>query len=101
MAPDVKLQSFDAVVLDDEPQFERAEASAEGHVPVAIIEDRARLSGLVAQIFRRYAQAVRQRLAVSDVEAGAVEIGEHPFVRVEAVAVGELQSVLDVTKLGT
>src|ERR1700722_11834957 len=49
---DERLQTFDAVMLDDKPEFQRAEAAAERHVPIAVIEDRARCGGLVAQVFR-------------------------------------------------
>ena len=38
--------------------------------------------------------------AVGHEEAVAVEVGEHPLVRVEAVAVGQFQAVVEVAELG-
>ena len=93
------LQAFHAIVADHEPQLQRAEAAAELNVPVAIVDHRARFRGLVAQVFRQNAQRLDERLAVGDPEAVAVEVGEHPLMRIEVVAVGEFDSVLQMAEL--
>jgi len=43
---------------------------------------------------------LNQRLAIGHVKAIAIEVREHPLVRVEAVAIGELEAIVDVAKLG-
>src|SRR6202167_3681023 len=98
MAPNVKLQSLDAVVTYDEPQFQRAESSAQGHVPIAILEYCIRSRRLVSQVLRQDIESSRQRSAVGHKETTAIEIREHPFVRIEAVAVCELQAGLYLTE---
>src|SRR5579863_192652 len=80
--PHVELQSFDAVVANDEPQLQRTKAAAQRNVPVAIIENLARLRRLVPQVFRKNAEGIDERFAVGDIEAVAVEVGEHPLMRV-------------------
>ena len=42
-----------------------------------------------------------QGLTVGHVEAVAIEVSEHPLVGIEAVAVGELDSVLKMPEFGT
>ena len=39
-------------------------------------------------------------LAIGDVKAVAVEVGEHPFVGIEAVTVGEFHAVVKEAELG-
>src|ERR1700735_5147629 len=99
MTANQELQSFHSIVLNDEPQFQGTKSAAQRDVPVAVIEDPSCFAGLIAQIFGCDAEAVSQSFTVSDVEAGAVEIREHPFVRVETIAIGEFEGVLKVTKL--
>src|SRR5713226_2729867 len=48
----VVLQAFDPVMPDHEPKLERTKTAPELDVPVAIINDSARFSGLVAQVLR-------------------------------------------------
>ncbi len=100
MAADVVLQSFPAVVAQDEPELEAAEAAAERNLPVAVIDHSARLGRPVAQIFRQNGQGADEGATVADEHAVAVKIGEHPLVRIGAVAVGELQSLLDIAEFG-
>ena len=100
VATHVVAQSLHAVVADHEPELEGAEAAAQGDVPVAVVDDGARLGGCVAQVLGEHAQRVDQALAVGHVEAVAVEVGEHPLVRVEAVAVGLLQAGVDPAEFG-
>src|SRR6202161_4874298 len=94
MAPNVKLQSLDAVVTYDEPEFQRAESSAQWHEPSAIFEYDIRSRRLVSQVLRKDIEGSRQRPAIGHKETTAIEIREHPFVRIEAVAVCELQAGL-------
>ena len=84
---------------DHKPKLERAKTAPELDVPVAIINHRARFRGLVAQVLRQNRQRLDQLLAVGDIEAVAIEVGEHPFVRVEAVAVGEFHAIVNKAKL--
>ena len=74
MAPNVKLQSLDAVVTYDEPQFQRAEPSAQWHVPIAIFEYHIRSRRLVSQVFRKDIQGSCQRPAIGHKETTAIEI---------------------------
>ena len=99
--PDVMLQAFDSVMAENKPQFQGAEATAERDVLVAVVDDGAGFGGLVAEVFRQHAESLDQGFAVGDVEDVAVEVGEHPLVRVEAVAVGVLDPGVDVAELGT
>ena len=70
-------------------------------MPVAIVEHRSRFGSLISQIFRQDAERVDQSLAIGDIETVAVKVGEHPLVRVEGIAVGELQAILDVAEFRT
>ncbi len=88
VAPHVVAQPLDAVVPDHEPELERTKPPAERDVPVAVIDHGARLRRLVQKILGEDAQRLDQRVSVGDVEAVAVEVREHPLVRVETVAVG-------------
>src|SRR5208282_5902694 len=84
----VMLQAFDPVMPDHKPTLERAKTASELDVPVAIINDGAGFRLLVSQGFRQHGERLDQVLAVGDVEDIAIEVGEHPFVRVE----GELSA---------
>ena len=95
------LQTCHAVVADDEPELQRTEAPSQRNLPVPIVDDRVRVRRGVAQIFRHHAQRVDQGRPVGHVEAVGVEVGEHPLVGVEAVAVGQLHAVLHGAELGT
>src|SRR5271165_6243046 len=70
-------------------------------MPVTIVNYRARFRSLVAQVLGKYAQRIDQRLAVCNIEAIAVEVGEHPLMRIEGVAVSKFNSVLNVAKFRT
>ena len=87
-------QSFGAVVTDDEPELERTEPATERDVPVAIVDDGARLARLVAQVLGQHAERVDERPAVGEVEHVAVEVGEQPLVRVEAPTVDALEAAV-------
>src|SRR4051812_19977661 len=47
---DVGAQALDAVVADDEPELEGAEAAAEGDSPIAVVDHGAGLGGGVAEV---------------------------------------------------
>src|SRR5579862_3262942 len=100
MPANVMLQSFDAVMADHEPQLQRAETASELDVPVAVVDDRSRFACLIAKIFGQDAQGLNQRLAVGHPETAAVKVGEHPFMGIEVVAVGEFDAVLQMAKFG-
>ena len=90
-----RLQPVHAEVPDHEPELECTEAAAEGHLPVAVVDHLAGVGGGVAQVFGQHAQRLHQRGAVADPEGVAVEVDEHPLVRVHAVAVGLLHAGVD------
>jgi hypothetical protein len=54
----MKLESLNAVVADDKPEFKGAESAAQGYLPIAVINHGARLRCLVAQVFRQNAQTL-------------------------------------------
>src|SRR5260370_6226510 len=95
MLANMVLQSFDPVIADDEPKLECAKAAPELDVPVAIINDSAGFRCPVAQVLRQDRKRSDQVLSVNDVKAVAIEVGEHPFVRVEAVAVVEFHTIVN------
>lgn len=86
-ALDVGLQAADAVGAQDEPQLERAEAAAEGDLPVAVVGDELVVAVLVAQVVRLDAEGVDEVAALADPDGGAVKGREHPLVRVEVEGV--------------
>ncbi len=94
----VVLQPFDPVMPDHKPKLERTKTASELDVPVAIINNRAGFTCLIAQVLGQDRKRLDQVLPVGDVEAAAIEVGEHPFVRVEAVTVGELNAIVDEAK---
>ena len=97
---DMKLQAFKPVIAEHKPQFQRSKATAKRYLPIAIINHRARLSGFGPQIFGQHTQRLDQSSAVGNIKTIAIKIRKHPFVRVEAVAVGKFQPTVDVAKLG-
>jgi hypothetical protein len=99
VTPDVVAQALDSVVADDEPEFEGTKATAELNVPVAVVCDRTRFSGFVAQVLRQHTQGFDQDRSVGHEEAIAVKIGKHPLVRIETVAVSELDPRVYVSEL--
>lgn len=90
-ALDVGLQAADAVGAQDEPQLERAEAAAQGDLPVAVVSDELVVAVLVAQVVRFDAEGVDEVAALADPDGGAVKGREHPLVRVqvEGMEVGD------------
>ena len=100
VATDHRLERLDAVTPDREPQLERPEAAPERDLPVAVVDDGARLGGLGPQVLRQDAEGAEQRGTVGGPEQVAVEVDAHPLVRVRAVAVGEFHAVVDPPELG-
>lgn len=96
--PDMMAQSFDAIVTDDEPELESSKASPQRHLPVSVIYHGPAFAGRIPQVFRKYAQCADQIGPSGHPEAIAIEIHEHPFVRVEAIAVGSLEPAVDEAK---
>src|SRR5258708_629124 len=90
----VVLQAFDPVVPDHKPKLERTKTAPEWNLPVAIVNDSAGFRRLVAQVLRQDGKRLDQALPVGDIENIAIEVGEHPFMRVEAVAVGEFHAIV-------
>src|SRR5579872_2594148 len=95
----VILKALNPVMANDEPQFQRAKSPAERNLPIPIIENRSRLGGFVPQILRKDAESLDQSLAIRDIKAVAIEIGEHPLMRIERVAVRKFYSVVRVAEL--
>ncbi len=91
--------ALDAVEPQPEPQLERPEPAAEGHLPVAQVRRRAVPGRLGAQVLGEDAQRSQHRLAVGREEQVAVEVDAHPLVRVGAVAVGGARAVVDPPQL--
>src|SRR5258708_35770842 len=98
MLADVELQALNTVVTKHEPKLERAEPAAKRNLPITVINYGAGFSRLVAQIFRQNAQASDQNLAVEDIKTVAIEVGEHPFVGIEAVAGSILEAIMNVAQ---
>ncbi len=99
MAPNVVTQACDAVVANDEPELQGPEAPSQGDLPVAIVDHGPGLGGLVAQVLRKHAERPDQGRPVRHVEAVTVEVGEHPLVWIEAVAVRQLDPRVKVAML--
>src|ERR1700751_3110483 len=84
----VMPQALHAVVTNNEPQLQRSKPPAQRDLPVAIVNHSTRFCSPVAQVFWQHAQRANERCSVAHVEAVAIEIREHPLMRIKAVAVG-------------
>ena len=98
MFANVGLQAADAVMADDKPELERSKAAAEGDLPITIVEDRAGVTGFVAQVFGRDGERVGKGVPVADEEAVAIKVCEQPLVSIEAKRVGIFNTVDDGAK---
>jgi len=85
-------------VPDQEPQFQGAEPPPELDVPVAVVDYGPGLGRLIPQILGQNAQRLNERLAIRHPKATAVEVRSHPFMRIEIVAIGEFDSVLEMAE---
>lgn len=95
---DVRLESADTVMTNDEPEFEGAEAASERNLPVAIVEDFARIRGAISEVFGSDRERIGECATVAHKEAVAIEIGEQPLVGVEAERVAIFDAPENVTK---
>src|SRR5258707_15528753 len=100
MFANVMLQALHAIMPDHKPQLQRTKPPPQLNVPVAVIDHCPRLSRLVAQVLRQNRKRLNQVLAVGDIETIAVESCKHPLVRIESVAVGKLDAVMNKPKFG-
>ena len=97
---DHRLERLEPVEADREPQLERSEPAPERDLPVAVVDRRAGLGGRRSQVLGEDAQRAEQRHPVGSPVEIAVEVDAHPLVRVGAVAVGEVEPVVDPAVLG-
>src|SRR5271170_5762031 len=101
MLANVVLQAFNSVMPDYEPKLERSKTPAEWDMPVAIINHCAGFRRLITQIFRQHRERLNQVLAVRDIEDAAIAICEHPFMRIEVIAIREFHAILNETEFWT
>src|ERR1700678_536861 len=101
MLANVVLQTFDPVMPDYKPKLKRTKTAAELDVPVAIIDHCTGCRCLIAQILRQHRQRLNQVFPVGNVENIAIKIGEHPFVRIKCIAIGELCTIIEETEFRT
>ena len=98
IAAEPRLQSRDALLADEEPELERAEAAAQRQAPVAEVLDHAIGGGLqIARVRRHHAH---QMLRVAHVIHGAVERRAQPLVRIDDDRVGAFDAVPHPAALG-
>ena len=93
-------QALGAVPAQDEPELEGPEPPAQRDMPVAVVDDRAGFGGRVAQVLGQHGEGLDQLGPVGDPEGVAVEPGEKPLVRVEAVGVGQLHAGMGPAQFG-
>src|ERR1700722_3206384 len=93
-------QALHTVVANHEPQLESAKAPPERDLPVAVVNYRTRFRSAITQVFRQHAQCANKSATVANVEAVTIEIREHPFMRIEAIAVGQFDAVVRPAKFG-
>jgi hypothetical protein len=94
-------QPFGPIGAEHEPQLEGPETPPEWHLPVPVVNNRAGLTGIVAEVLRRDGQGIYKARPVGNKKAVAVEVGEQPLVRVERIAVGQLQALVLGAQLRT
>ena len=97
---DVGAEAFDAVVAEDEPEFEGAEAASERDLPIAVIDDLAGGAGLVAEVLGGDGEGGVEGGAVAGPEERAIEVGQQPLVRVEVEGVGAFDALDHGAELG-
>src|ERR1700704_1608005 len=98
MLPHLATQTLGPIAPDRRPELQRAESPAERYLPVPVVDDGPGLGGGVSKVFRQDAEGVDERLPVGYIEGVAVEVHEHPLVRIDAIAVGSLQAFVDETQ---
>src|SRR5215468_8698471 len=100
MLADMLLQASDSIMPDHEPELQCPETAPELDVPIAVIDYGAAGCCGVAKVLGQDRKGVDQRLAVGDPETIAVEVGEHPLVWIEGVAIRQLDAFLDPPQFG-
>src|SRR5579885_1713053 len=95
------LQALNPVMPDHEPQLKRSKTPSQLDMPIPVIDDGSRLGRLIPQILRQDAEGLDESSSVRHPETTAIEICSHPLMRIEIVAVGVFDAVLQMTKLRT
>src|SRR5215207_9092772 len=78
---DHRPQALQPVRAEKKPELEGAEASAEGHRPLRIVDDA--IPPVRLQIFRTNGKRADEAVGIADEVRRAVELRAEPFVRVE------------------
>src|SRR6476619_5976262 len=89
--PDHGAKTLDAVAAQHEPELERAKSASQLNSPIPEVHHLLVLRG--AEILGSYAEGAEQGLAVADVVGAAVEVDQHPLVRVEHETIRQFQAV--------
>ena len=96
MVADHRPQAFEAVIAQQEPELQRAEAAAERHRPFRIVDDAVMAMG--AQIFGLDRQRADQRFRLAHELDGAIELRAEPFMRIEDDGIGAFDALPQVTE---
>ena len=88
----VRAHARSAEAAHHKPKLERAEAPAEPELPVLIVDNGARLRGVITQVFGGEAERVKQWAPVGHVQRRQVEGHEQLLVRVDAKRVAALEA---------
>ena len=88
--PDVSADALHPERSDHKPQLEGPEPPSEGYLPVPVVDHCPGGSRLVLEVLGQDGQRLDQLGPIGDIEGGAVEVGQHPLVGVERVAVDQL-----------
>ena len=100
VAADHRLERFDALAADREPQLDRPHPPSERDLPVAVVDHGAGFRLRRTQELGQDAQCPEQRAPVDGPEQIAVEVHAHPLVRVRAVGVDPVEPGVDPSQLG-
>lgn len=79
--PDMFLEIFNAIQSQHEPQLESSEPTSQRDLPVAVVGRGALL--VVLQVQRVDIERVYNPARLFEPHCGAIEVNQHPFVRVE------------------
>src|SRR5262249_1337051 len=91
-------QPLQPVGAQHEPQFQRAEATAERHGPLGIVDHA--VAAVRLQEFWADSEGLYQALGIPDELDGAIELRPQPFVWIEHDRVGLLGSAPQMPELG-
>mmetsp|Transcript_3738 Transcript_3738/g.6611 ORF Transcript_3738/g.6611 Transcript_3738/m.6611 type:complete len:284 (-) Transcript_3738:583-1434(-) len=90
---DVRSKLLGAVHAKSRPQLQRSEPPTEGHLPVPVVRHESLIMLLAAQIRGCDREGLHHGRPILDPHGAEVEVHQHPLVRVECHAVGELQAL--------